>query len=376
MKIRITRPLFAIPFLIGSVVSATRSVRAFSQYYGPRVTLHFSRPTFQWQVWSDTAKVTATSMKIDGTAVSATYNEKQRAIAFTPDTALAAGPHHVECKVTFDGTATFSKAWDATVASDAQGALPEPSNEQKLLLNLVNAKRRLMGLPDFVEDSRLNAAASGHTAYLCANKSTSHDEAAGSPGFIGATGGERCESFGWCRGSWEGLSFGDASQSAAVESLFNAPYHRIPFLQPGAPSLGSSYVNEKTTVIFGASDDSGWSMSPNEGATGVPVSWENHEEPSPLRGHTDSNVCGYPIVVGYFDSSTNKLQLQSATLTSADGKDVPVWINSPSTDEMLTNATIILPQKPLAPNAKYSISVKMSSGDKTLEKTWSFSTGP
>ncbi len=350
------------------------SVRAFSQAFGPHVPVHFSRPTLQWQIWSPTSRVTHVEMKIDSQTVDAKYDDDQRSIVYTPGEPLSVGPHHVECKATFDAKATFAKNWDTSVAPDAVAKLADPTDLQKQLLALSNAKRKQLGLPEMAIDARLDAAANAHAAYLAANKLVGHEEQPNCPGFVGLTGGERCESFGWCSGSWEGVTYGESTLSEAVNNLFDAPYHRVPFLQPGPTLFGSSSADSRTTLLFGSSQAAGVTVSPADGAVDSPVQWECHEDPNPLRGHTDKNLSGYPIVVAAFGLGADKLQVPTATLQTTAGENVDLWVQTSANDEFLTNAAILIPQKPLQPSTTYTASVQLVYGDKSETKTWKFTT--
>jgi hypothetical protein len=316
-------------------------------------------------------------MLIDSQSVPAKYDEDSRSIVYTPQSPIPSGAHHIRCKATFDGKYTFSKEWDTSVAPDAVSALAPPTDLQKQILGLANERRHSLGLPDLQIDDRLDAAATAHAAYLAANKIVGHDESPTAPGFVGLTGGDRCETFGWCTGSWEGVTFGEATLSQALDDLFDAPYHRVPFLQPGLTYFGSSSADTRTTLLFGTTQTAAVTVSPADGQSGIPIQWESHEDPNPLRGHTDSNLCGYPIVIAEFGvPAAERLQVTSATLQSSTGANVDIWLQTPANDEFLTNAAIIIPQQPLLPGTTYTATAEMTSGDKSFSKTWKFTTAP
>ena len=349
-------------------------VRAISQAFGPRVTVHVSRPTFIWQIWSRTSTVTHVEMLLDSQPVGAKYDEEQRSVIYTPDQALSSGPHQVECRAIFDGTATFVKRWETTVAPDATATLPAPTVSQKRMLSAVNAKRHDLGLPDLVIDDRLDAAASAHVAYMCKNNEAGHDESPNNPGFVGQTGGIRCESFGWCTGSWEGVSVGEPSMDLAIANLYDAPYHRIPFMEAGTAAFGAGFNDARTTILFGMARTQSVTVSPADGQKEIPTIWVNHEEPSPLRGHTTKNFCGYPLVLAGFGPTIGILQVSSASLQSADGKSVEIWLLTAADDQFLKNAAIIIPLQPLQPGTTYTASAQIIYDDLNTTKTWKFTT--
>lgn len=365
----------AVALAFGANASQT-PVRAISQAFGPRVTIHVSRPTFIWQIWSRSSTVTHVAMTLDSQPVGAKYDLEQRSVVYTPDQALSAGVHQIECRATFDGTATFVKQWATTVASDATPTLPTPNDVQRQVLAAANAKRRDLGLPEMVLDDRLDAAASAHVTYLCMNHEAGHDESPTNPGFIGQTGSIRCESFGWCTGSWEGITVGERTLEQAVSDLYDAPYHRIPFMQPGTIAFGGSYNETRTTILFSVAHDASLTVSPADGQKGIPCIWVNHEEPSPLRGHTSANSCGYPIVIAGFGPTVGTMQVGSASLQTADGKPVDIWLDTAAEDQYLKNAAFIIPQQPLKPGATYTVTAQVAYEDISTTKTWKFTTTP
>jgi uncharacterized protein YkwD len=349
--------------------------------FGPRTEVRVARPTIQWQVWAadQTSRVTSVDLKLDGKRVDAQYDARSRAVKYTPTAPLSPGVHRVECRITFEGGAHFDKNWDTRIADAPLKDFPAPSAQQAEALSVTNELRRALGLASATSDDRLNFAAFQHSDYLAQNNLTGHGEKPGTPGFLAATGAERLEVYGWMGSSWEDVNFGSRSVTESVKDLFNAPYHRIPFMQPGAIPFGAGYSDQRTTLEFGASEETGTVISPNDGQTGVPISWRNYERPNPLRMHgTTQAETGYPIVLGYFGPTLPRLRNVSASLTGPNGDQILCWLNTPENDDALVGAAILIPRLPLRPGTRYTASFSATDENgRPIERTATFTTaGP
>lgn len=347
---------------------------AFSGTYGPVALIKVAKPLITWEVWSPTLEVSKVEMLIDGQEVPAQYHADSRAIEYEPTVPLRSGIHPVLARITFGAQTTFSKKWDITVASDALAEFP-PANEQQLLaLEVTNRYRTRMHLPAMEWDNRLSMAALAHINYLVDNNLTGHLESASKPGYVAPSGGERCEIFGWCAGSWEGVTYGEAKIPQLVQDLFDAPYHRLPFMQPGHIKLGAAYKSKHMTMEFGASSLSSTVTSPADGEQDVPCQWECHEHPNPIKMHSNLTVVGYPIMVASFARKEPSFLVESADLKDAKGNIVPTWLNTPENDPNLTTGLIIIPQSPLKANTTYEAHAVVTVNEERLERIWHFTT--
>jgi hypothetical protein len=365
-----------LAFLV-STIPALPSIQAFHRSYGPKAEIKVSAPTLQWEVWpSDGAQVTGVSMEINGREVDASYNNRLRRLEYQPVKPFNAGKYDVRCRVTVAGKLQVKKDWSFQVSSDAIPSLPAPDTVQVASLSEVNIYRRSLGLDAAHHDSRLNAASLAHVRYLSLNKRTGHYEKEGEPGFIGVTPSDRLETFGYCGSSWECVTFNSGGVRESVRDLFDAPYHRIPFLQPGAPPIGTGMVGRNFGIKFGDSHETGISVSPGSNQSGVSTSWSGNEVPNPLRMHAaPSGAVGYPIVFAFFGENYPSIKLASASLSSG-GMDVPMFVNTSVNDDRLEGAIIMIPKRPLAPSARYDVEVEaVANNGKTVQKRWSFTTG-
>lgn len=315
-------------------------------------------------------------MLINGEKVDASYNFKARRLEYHPAQPFRAGKYDVQCRVMVENRLEVKKDWSFRVSDSAVSALPGPDSIQDAGLAEANSYRRALGLEDAFQEDRLNAASLAHVKYLAKNRRTGHYEQEGEPGFIGRTPGDRLEAFGYSGTSWECVTYNSGGIRESVRDLFHAPYHRIPFLQPGRVPIGTGLVGKHFSIKFGDGGKAGLTVSPAAGQVGVPTSWDGNERPNPLRMHTTmSGDVGYPIVLSFFDESFPVIKLLDAKLT-CDGKSLPLYENSSSNDEHLENSVILMPKKPLQPNQVYEIWVKVALTDKqSIERHWSFTTG-
>lgn len=357
--------------------TADSSIQAFHRAYGPKSALLVSSPTLQWEVWpSDGARVTSASMVINGEKVDASYNQSSRRLEYRPTNPFRAGKYDVKCRVMVEGRLEVKKDWTFQVSNDAISRLPGPDTTQDTGLEETNRYRKALGLEEAYQEDRLNAASLAHVKYLAKNRRTGHYEKEGEPGFVGVTPAQRLEAFGYSGGSWECVTYNSGGIKESVRDLFHAPYHRIPFLQPGRVPVGTGIVGTHFAIKFGDSGGAGLTVSPASGQTGVPTSWDGNEHPNPLRMHSPGNGdVGYPIVFSYFGEDYPVLKLVEASLT-CNGKSIPVFENSSLNDDHLENSIIVMPKKPLAANETYDVWIKASvNGKGNIEKRWSFTTG-
>jgi uncharacterized protein YkwD len=315
-------------------------------------------------------------MSINGQEVRPKYDSSERVLAYTPSKPLEAGSYKVSCKVVVDDFLPVTKAWSFSIAPGAITAVPQPNASQVRSVQVLNGIRARIGLPAMEIDPRLCAAALAHTNYLDQNNLTGHYQRPGDPGFIGNTPAQRLDAFGYSDGSWEGVDSGSDTPEQSLRRLFNAPYHRLPFLQPGTMSVGAGFAIDHMTVEFGMSSATGTQVSPAPQERNVPLSWHGPERPDPLAVHGLSGVVGYPIVFARFSPKAEKIVVQKATLTTALGESVPFVMNTPANDEHLDFAAFIIPRKPLKPNTGYQVSVEArTASGKDISTSWLFVTG-
>ncbi len=374
---------WAIPWLAAGIVLCAQPAlgqkryEARTAYFGPRAVVRIQKPQLRWEVWCDDSKVTSAEMTVDDKVVPARYDPTTRCLSYAPSTPLSVGPHHVECHIIVDDAVTFSRDWTTTIAPDAIETLPAAGADQVRALEIANALRRAGGLPEMVLDPRLCAAALGHVEYLTANNLIGHGERPGTPKFLGASPGDRLEAFGFGSSSWEGVTYGPTTVDEAMRALFDAPYHRIPLLQPGALMFGSGFGSQRLDVEIEETGAAAIVCSPADGQKGVPTQWLSREDPDPFRLYPGAGpLGGYPIVCAVFGPGEQSIKISSAVLTDDQGAAVEAYVNSPANDGQLTNAVVIIARRPLKAKSWYRVHIEASDASGSpIAANWRFETG-
>jgi hypothetical protein len=365
----------------------------------PTGTIYYARPTLVWPIEVRGAgHITSVQMSLNGRSVPAGYSAAKRQALYAPPQALAPGDYHVHCRVTIDGRVPVDENWQFQVAANALAELPAPDAAQRSGWETANALRAAAGLPALTLDPRLCYAALLHSRYLALNRVSGHDEQSGRPGYVAATPSARVQLYGYGEGSAEDVSFGPESANEQIHGLFDAPYHRRPFLQPGSPDFGSGHVGAYTTLEFGVSEGEAAGVWPYPGQTNVPVAWEPVEWPDPLRLYSDRppsgqaydeyrtvngktthrhvgpKPVGYPITLFHYSDGPGHLAVRSATLTDSSGHPVPCYVNTPANDDHLPDGVILMAKTPLHPGTTYTATVQASADGHDVSRTWRFMT--
>ncbi len=348
---------------------------AYYRSYGPRSVTRLARPTITWEVWpSEGGKVTGWDMRINGKKVRAAYVADRRELQFKPEDAFAPGDYDVSAKVIVDGSLTVTRAWSFKVSTNTISRLPAPTERQQELLDDINSLRETLGLGPASLDDRLDASASAHSSYLRRNHVSGHFEQEGDPGFTGNSPGDRMEAFGYFGSSYEDVCTGSSTMREAVKMLYDAPYHRIPFMTPGEVLVGGAYEDGDLTLQFGMTEATKIVVSPAPGESNIPLSWNQTENPNPLRMHGIRGEIGYPIVFTSFGVD-EPIKVSKATLKDEDGNVVPTLLSSPANDDHLDNAALVLPRAALRPGTTYRVEIKATDGGgRDISKSWSFRT--
>lgn len=365
---------------VGSIPTRSRQKTAMQYAYqepGPKGTIQVARPELTWPIVPrGEAQVANVQLFVDGERVPARY--AAGAVRYTPTRPLAPGPHKAQCQVSLlPRQKNPTVEWEFTVAAGAIETLPPPSAWSQSALATANQLRARLSLPPLQLDPRLSAAAQGHVAYLERNKLTGHLESPSKPGFLGENPLARAQAFGFSATIAEDVSLADGSAAKIVQALYDAPYHRLPFLRPGNVLFGAGSQGRSAALLFGGDGEKGLVVSPYDGETGVPTTWRNDEQPSPLRFYANTpKVVGYPIVLAHYAAPPSRLGGVKASLRIEGGAEVPCFVNTPERDDELTYALVILPTTPLRPSTTYLVEVTAhDSQGGELARRWRFTTG-
>lgn len=124
-------------------------------------------------------------------------------------------------------------------AAVAPAATVLPSSVADQVLSLVNAERRKAGCAPVRLDSRLGAAALGHSTQMADRNFFSHT----SPN--GATFVDRIKAQGYPRPRSENIAAGNTTAAATMKQWMNSPGHRANILDCRAKDMGVGAASRK-----------------------------------------------------------------------------------------------------------------------------------
>ncbi len=269
-------------------------------------------------------------------------------------------------------------------------AAPDGSDEARVL-TIANDYRRVLGLPPFSLHRQLSSAAQAHAAYLSGLNAkqrdaavSAHRETKGVEGYTGETLGDRAEFFGYSGAVAEGVARGDFLPEHAIIALFDAPYHRLEFVNPNYTDIGFGIRGDaRVTVInYGSKQplaNETVVVYPYPGQRDVGTSWHVRETPNPLATFgIDDAIVGYPISVSVGSSRVRELRFIAASLR-LDGREIPFFAVHAGNDRESKGNIFLIPQKPLQPGGTYEVTVEADKvyGDEKAERfrqIWRFTT--
>ncbi|WNQ13648.1 stalk domain-containing protein [Paenibacillus aurantius] len=372
----------AVPVTPASAQSAT----FYTWPASPSGSVGVAKPVVQMKVKYTGLEVTSYSMMLNGAPVPVQYDEMSGRFQYSPKENLAPGGYAVGFQLQFKGYQPKKYAWTFTVVPGAVQAFPAWEESQLEALRAVNDIRRQLGLSEVVLNNNLNLSAAAHARYQDKQGIITHEETAGKEGFTGQTLSQRIAYFGYSNDSAaEDISQQTStSPTEAVDSLFDAPYHRIPFLDPGLKEIGYGQQGSFHVLLFGieGARKSGVEtvVSPAGNQRGVAAGWNGHEIPDPLRLHGQAAYpVGYPIMAGFYSPDFKEVRLAGASLADSSGRDIELLLNSPAGDTHLTNQLLLLPAKPLQAGETYRVKLravigKQDGSEEAVDREWTFTT--
>lgn len=351
----------------------------------PSGDIGISRPEIQLKMQFPGLTLSAYTMLINGKSVPVVYDRKKEAFTYTPGSALAAGDHSVKLQVQFKGYAAKIYRWSFTVKPHAIAEMPAAGAKQLNALAAINLLRTDAGLSKVGLHDKLILTASAHAKYQQLNGRITHVQTKGNAGFVGETVGERTAYYGYSAPMVaEDISMqttASVSAAKAIQDLYDAPYHRVPFLNPALTDIGYSQNGKFHVVLFGMDEHPAVPVAVGSPVgTNVPPSWNGHETPDPLRYHSGVRYpVGYPILTGVYGKGIKRVVPVTASLVSSNGKRVTLLVNSSGKDPYLTHEVLYLPKTPLTPATTYQAKVTMKAyhndgSRKLYTKEWSFTT--
>lgn len=386
MKKRIALVLILLVFAAFGpfYVDAENTIYYYEPY--PQGQIGISNPEIGWKVQLEGNEVESAKFYLNGDPLDV-YYDQARETFYTKPSNLLKGTNTVSASIKLKNwTNTIEDSWSFTVATNSLSSLPVANSKQNAAINYANDYRYVLGNSLFEIDNSLNMAAQKHADYQANLGVISHYQEKGTVGYFGTEISDRASYYGFYGDVWEDISYqSDSSIQGAVDSLFDAPYHRLPFLIPSNDSYGYGVRSYYHVLNFGSTFNKATKFVayPTANQTNIPIAWENNETPDPLRFYSGtSDKVGYPIVVGVYGDDVTSVKLISAKLWDSANNQVPVYINSPKStggnDGELKNEVFIIPKSPLRTNEKYKISVKLETMEnnelKIYDKTWYFTT--
>ncbi|MFD0694869.1 stalk domain-containing protein [Paenibacillus sp. GCM10027628] len=326
---------------------------------------------------------------LNGTEVNATYDPVSVKYNYRPATDLAPGDYTARLVFSFSGYQPVDIDWKFTITPNASSLSTAPTKEQQDGLRAINDYRAKLGLSAVKFNDALNTAAQKHAEYLFQNKIdpihtgvSLHEENSTLTGYTGKTLGERMQYIGYSRASGEDAAYNRASLVEAIDSLFDAPYHRSPFMVPGLTEIGVFKQGDYHVVEFGFLEGVAPELvvSPGNNDVYVPTMFDGHESPDPLRIHSGNDYpVGYPIMAAVNGPGVVKVSLNEAELKDESGNSVPLLSNAPGQDDHLDTEVIMMPKQPLQLDTTYKASVKLTAtmkdgSTRSFNKDWSFRT--
>jgi uncharacterized protein YkwD len=386
--------LFLLVLVSGIVIPAQSSWAslAFSYHAFPEGKLGIARPAIGITLKQpDSNKLASYEMYLNNQKVQPLYDANTSTISYQPTADLAPADYDVKVLISYEGYEMSTISFKFSIAQGASSLSTDISQEQRGGLQAINDYRLLLGLSPIDFNSALNTAAQKHAEYLFANQidpvHTSislHVENQSLKAFIGESLSQRMDYVGYTHGSAEDVAYKESTLIEAIDSLFEAPYHRIPFLSPALKEIGVYKKGNYDVIEFGFNTSSSPQLvvSPSDGDVFVPTTFGGHESPDPIRMYTSAEYpVGYPIMASMWGEGIQKTDLIKAELKDESGHDVLLYQNQASNDNELTSEVMLIPVKPLLADTIYQATVQVNATlddgtKKTFDRTWKFRTEP
>ncbi len=376
-----------------SSVNADTSIWFYTPY--PQGEIGIATPEIGWRVFIGENYLEKAEFIINGKTYIPKYDLERNTFYVKLDFPLK---EHIEVKarIKLKSYDWIEKSWSFAINKSSITELSIPNLTQQKAMDFANDYRYLMKLPLFEINPALNMSAQSHANYQYSIGRLTHYQESNFQAFIGESVKERAAYFGFNGFVAEDISFNTKpSIQKAVDDLFDAPYHRIPFLNPVFDQLGYGEKQYYSVLNFGSvlqPKEAIFVSYPNDGQLHVPVEWENFETPNPLRFYPNApKKVGYPIMAGIYGGEIDSIKLIDAKMFNLSGQQIPVYINTPEIavnntikptpkiDDYLNQEIIIIPESPLVTDSIYKVEVSLQATDKSgstksYQKTWNFKT--
>jgi uncharacterized protein YkwD len=253
--------------------------------------------------------------------------------------------------------------------------------------NWINYRRAQVGLSALTRNSRLDVAAQGHSDYQRLNRTITHEQTEGLPGFTGVTLKSRLLAAGYpLSGSYTAGEVISATTSGSgfyqAEELITAIYHRFVIFEPVFTEIGAGAATIPGSYTYFTADFAALSNLNGLGAgrlvtypvanqTNVALNFfSDSEAPDPVP---DRNEVGYPISV-HADYGRTVL-VRSFTVAPRGGTALETRLLSAAAGTSHSDsAAAIVPLAPLRSATTYDVSFSGTVGGVDVTRNWWFST--
>jgi len=287
----------------------------------------------------------------------------------------------------------------------AQMTVPTPVGydaERLAAFNRLNEIRLSAGLGMVAQSTAMDQAAQAHADWMVANDLFSHQEQAGTPGFVATDWPLRDEAFGYVPVGGAEVMAASGHGSAEVDALVNGVYHRAGILAFEPVDVGIGWTGEAATHVAtplviditrpGTDTVRGWGQAPQDriagaavwpvnGASGVPLRL-GAESPNPVPAQ-DVLSLGTPVSVTVRETaaiSAISFELKNV----ATGATVPTQLLRSGSDPnmlALRSFVALIPLNALSPDTTYmamftgTVTEVQRGESMVLSRSWSFTTG-
>jgi hypothetical protein len=285
----------------------------------------------------------------------------------------------------------------------AQMSVPTPVGydaERLAAFNRLNEIRLSAGLGMVAQSTAMDLAAQAHADWMVANDVFSHQEQAGTPGFLAEDWWLRDEAFGYTPVGGEEVIVGSSRGAAGVDVLINGVYHRAGMLAFEPVDVGIGWSSETAAHVAmplvidltrpGSDAIRGLGQAAQQTIEGVaiwPLDHSNNvptrlglESPNPVP---DQDVLSLGTPLSITVDRLKTISTVSFALTEdATGAVVPTRLLSNETDpNFLLPPSFVgaVPLAVLSPNTTYiatytGTATTFSGSFENIHRTWSFTT--
>ncbi len=286
------------------------------------------------------------------------------------------------------GSGSTSSPATAVAAPDP-GAPQATGNTAADGFNWFNFRRQQLGVPALTRNSKIDAAAQGHSDYQQLNDTITHEQTLGRNGFTGKTTGERLLAGGYTLPPG-GYAYGEVISATSNHSGFNAAedliaaiYHRFVIFEPIFREGGSGAATVSGGLTYFTTDFAAIGLKPAQQNSGtfftypfagqqrVPIRFfSDNEVPDPVPNR---NEVGYPVSVHANLGSI--LDALSFTVQARGDTPLQVRVLTHATDAQTpASAVAIIPLTVLKPATTYDVRFSGTIDGAGISRSWSFTT--